>query len=342
MSLVRAELRRLFKRRLALWMLILVLGLFATVAVVMASTHYSPGPEALARAQASAAEEFEQQQEWIERDIAQCEEAAEAGDAGPRNWPDDCEQIHDWYASEEQMVDWFMPPTFEFREDFGSMITVFAVMMAMFAFTVGASFVGAEWRTGGMMNLLLWRPRRLSVLGGKLVALGGVLAGLTVLLGGLWTGGFWLIAMFRGVTDTMTSGAWQSVGLSGLRALALVLVAGVIGFSLASLGRHTAAALGTATAAVVVGIAGVSMVAGVVLELQFWQRWMWTTYLQAWLDGSVLITDWGGGCVGFDDDGSCVQPTLEIGWQLSGLGIAVVVALVLGAALWRMRRRDVT
>ena len=36
---------------------------------------------------------------------------------------------------------------------------------------IGASFVGAEWNSGGMMNLLLWRPQRLKVLSTKLAAL---------------------------------------------------------------------------------------------------------------------------------------------------------------------------
>ena len=39
----------------------------------------------------------------------------------------------------------------------------FAAILALVGFVIGASFVGAEWSTGGMMNLLLWRPKRLTV-----------------------------------------------------------------------------------------------------------------------------------------------------------------------------------
>ena len=61
------------------------------------------------------------------------------------------------------------------------MITTLAALLALVAFVIGASFVGAEWNSGGMMNLLLWRPQRLQVLGTKLAAL---LVGLTALTRG--------------------------------------------------------------------------------------------------------------------------------------------------------------
>jgi hypothetical protein len=65
-----------------------------------------------------------------------------------------------------------------------------------------------------------------------------------------WTGAFWTTASYRGSTANMTSGV--SFALTGLRGLALVLAAGVVGFALASLGRHTALALGDALGLAVV------------------------------------------------------------------------------------------
>jgi ABC-2 type transport system permease protein len=343
MSLLRAELRRLSKRRLAAWMLLLVLALLATVVAVTAATHYKPGPAAQAQAEAQAAEEFQRSQRWMEDDIAECERSQAAGEVDAEVfWPADCEEIRSWYASQEEMVEWYMPPAFEFRSNFPSMLQVLAALLALFAFTVGASFVGAEWRTGGMMNLLLWRPRRLTVLLGKLGALLTVLTGLTAVLAAVWTGAFWLVASFRGITDTMTSGAWQSIGLTGLRGLVLVLVAGVIGFALASIGRHTAMAMGTAIAAFVIGVAGVGMLAGGILQVRFFEAWLWTTYVGAWMDGSVELRDWMAPCDRLDEQGVCIVPTMEITWQVAGVGLLAVVALVLGAAMWQMRRRDVT
>jgi ABC-type transport system involved in multi-copper enzyme maturation permease subunit len=342
MSLVRAELRRLFKRRVTRGMLALVVALMAAVAVVTAVNHQKPGPAALAEAEAQAARQFEEQQRWIEQDIAACEEAQAAGDAEEMGWPEDCEEIRAWATPQAEMVEWFMPPTFEFREDFPEMILVFAGLLGLFSFFIGASFVGAEWRSGGMMNLLLWRPRRLQVLGAKLGALLGALLGLGIGFGALWVGAFWLVATFRGVTDTMTSGAWQSIGLTGLRGLTLALAAGAIGFGLASLGRHTAMAMGSAIAAFVVGVAGVSIIAGGMLQLRYWEAWLWTTYITAWMDKSVELVDWNAPCRVGGTAGECVQPTLEITWQTAGLGLAAVVAVVLATAAWHMRRRDVT
>jgi hypothetical protein len=337
MSVVHAELRRLAKRRLVRWMLAMVLALMATVAIVAAANHTKPGPAAVAQAEAAAAREFEAQQGWIEQDIAECERLQEAGEEA--EWyPEDCEEIRTWTTPEEEMVDWFMPQAFDFRESFPDMITVFTALLALFGFVVGASFVGAEWRSGGMMNLLLWRPRRLQVLGAKLAALLVPLVGLGVVLGAAWVGMFWLVATFRGITDTMTAGAWQSFGLTGLRGLALALVAGAIGFAVASIGRHTAAAMGTAIAGFVVGVAGIGIIAGGMLQMQFFERWLWTTYVYAWLDKKVTLTDWSAPC----SNPECIQPTYEITWQSSGIGIAAVLAVVLAAAMWQMRQRDVT
>jgi len=341
MSLFRAEFRRLGRRRLTSWMLALVLALMAVVAVVVAIEHQRPGPAATAAAEAAAEREYREQLVWMEQEIAACQQAQDEGTDQQFGWPEDCQEIRQWYPSQADLVQFNLPPAFEFRAGFGDMITVLVGLLAMAGFIVGASFVGAEWRSGGMMNLLLWRPRRLVVLGAKLLALLAALLGSGVLLGALWTGGFWLIARFRGITDTMTAGAWQSFGLAGLRGLALALVAGAIGFALASLGRHTAMAMGSAIAAFVVGVAGVGIIAGGMLQLPFWERWMWPTYLTAWLDTSVTLRDFTAPCEpGLGGD--CVPPTMEITWQQSGVGIAVVVALLLGAAMWQMRRRDVT
>lgn len=342
MSLVRAELRRLAKRRFTRWMLVLVVGLMATVAVTVAVTHQQPGPEVLAQAEAAAQREFEDQQRWMEEEIAECEQAQQSGDAEAADrWPADCEEIREWYPSVDEMAQWHLPPSFNFRGEFPGMISLLVGLLGLFGFIVGSSFVGAEWRTGGMMNLLLWRPRRLPVLGAKLTALLGTLSGLAVLLGAAWTGGLWLVASFRGITDTMTVGAWQSFGLTGLRGLALVLAAGTVGFALASIGRHTAAAMGVAIGAFVVGVVGVGMVAGAMLQIPFWEAGLWTTYLTAWLEKSVELTDWQA-CNNVVAVSECQPPTMEITWQVAGVGIAAVVALVLGAALWQLRRRDVT
>jgi hypothetical protein len=343
-SLIRAELRRLFLRRMAHWMLAGVLLVLALVLITSWLTNQQAGPDTLRQAEEMAQQDYEDQRRYFEEslpaEIGMCEQAKAAGGEEARFWPEDCQDLAGFGPSREDFrAEWYMRPTFEFRTAFGSMITVFSGLLAMFGFLVGASFVGAEWRSGGMMNLLLWRPRRPQVLGAKLAAVLGVLVGLGVLLGGWWTAGFWLVATYRGITATMTPGAWQSFALTGTRGLTVVLVAGALGFTLASLGRHTALAMGAAIAAFVVGVIGVS-IAVFSAGVRFPERWLWPTYVRAWMERSVTLENFES-CQ-FTPFGGCQPETMEITWQASGIGMAVLVAVLVGAAMWHMRRRDVT
>lgn len=342
MSLAHAELRRLYKRRIARWMLLAVVAVLAAIMVGTFVSNEKVDPDTIAAAEASAREAYEQELRWHEEHVEECREAEASGDAARSlDFTADCDEMAQW----EPQPEWFdpqfhLPPTFEFREKFGGMITALASILALLAFVVGASFVGAEWHTGGMMNLLLWSPRRLQLLGAKLGTLLGSLAALSVLLGAAWTGAFWFTASQRGVTETMTSGVWQSFGLAGLRGAGLVLAAGAVGFGLASLGRHTAMALGTAVAAFVVGVVGVGV--GVAAAgLPFVDRWLWPVYVWAWMEGEYVAFDYDA-CLSSPPRGVCESAEYVITWQHGGIMLGVVVLAVLGAAMWQMRRRDVT
>src|SRR5690606_8266356 len=180
MNLFRAEWRRLFKRRITVGTLLGVVVVLGLVAGGIANSNQKIGPEALAEAEAAAQAEYEEQLRWheetIDDQVAQCREEQAAAEAAgePSPWGEgfDCEMLREWVpVREDFQAEWYLPPTFSFRDGFESMIGVFAAILALFGFLVGASFVGAEWRSGGMMNLLLWQPRRLRVLGTKLTTL---------------------------------------------------------------------------------------------------------------------------------------------------------------------------
>jgi ABC-type transport system involved in multi-copper enzyme maturation permease subunit len=328
MSLARAERRRLVKRRFTRYMLLIVLGVLATVAITTFTNTEKVGPEQVAAAQREAEQQYQQQLQEYERFVATCQQD---------NRPD-CSQVT---APSRDQIDpaWFMPPSFVFRSDFESTISVFAAILALFAFAVGASYVGAEWHSGGMMNLLLWRPRRLTVLLTKLGTLLGGMVGLFLALGAAWTATFWGIATMRGNTDRMTSGVWQSLGLTGLRGLGLVLAAGVVGFALASIGRHTALALGTAVGLVVVGFVGLH-IALQLIGVRFLDRWLWPSYLQAWMEKRVKVFDYNS--CDYSALGGCQPGQYDITWQQSALVLGVAAVAVLGGAMWMMRRRDIT
>ncbi|MEU4398007.1 ABC transporter permease subunit [Micromonospora orduensis] len=338
MSLFRTELRRLTKRRFTRYMTLLGLLVLAAVVVGVFFTNQKIGADQLAKAERQADQQYQDQVRWSEQERSACEQAKKAGTASDGRYPDDCSVIT--APPREQIeAEWFLPSTFNFRETFDETLVPFAAILALVGFVVGASFVGAEWSTGGMMNLLLWRPKRLTVLLTKLAALlTGILA-VTLPAAVLWFAGFWAVATFRGSTEKMTSGAWQSFALTGLRGVALVLVLTTIGFALASLGRHTAMALGGVVALMVVGQFGLGILLSMA-SVKFAEAWLLPTYALAWMTKTVTLQNWDSCNATYY--GECKPETMDITWQQSSVLFSIGVVVILGAALWAMRRRDIS
>ncbi|NYF55611.1 ABC transporter permease subunit [Micromonospora purpureochromogenes] len=338
MSLYRTELRRLTKRRFTRWMTLAgVLVLLAVLAGVFLTNH-KIGPAERARAERQAEQQYQEQVRWAEQEKAACVQAQAAGTPKDGRFPPDCEMISP-PPQDAFQAQWFLPSTFDFRKTFDETLVPFTAILALVGFVVGASFVGAEWSTGGMMNLLLWRPKRLTVLLTKLAALLTGLLTLALTSAVVWTVGFWLVGTFRGTTAKTTSGAWQSFALTGLRGLLLVLTAATIGFALASLGRHTAMALGGAIALAVVGQFGVGILLSMA-NVKFVEAWLLPTYALAWMQKKVTLEDWDSCQATYF--GECKPDTLTVTWQQSSVLLAVGLTVILGAALWTMRRRDIS
>ncbi|RAO10239.1 ABC transporter permease subunit [Micromonospora noduli] len=338
MSLFRTELRRLSKRRFTRYMTLLGLLVLAAVVVGVFFTNQKIDAGQLAQAERQADQQYQEQMRWSEQERAACEQAKTAGTATDGRYPDDCSVITP-PPREEIKAEWFLPSTFDFKETFAETLIPFAAILALVGFVIGASFVGAEWSTGGMMNLLLWRPKRLTVLLTKLAALlTGILA-VTLPAAVLWFAGFWAVANFRGSTEKMTSGTWQSFMLTGVRGVVLVLVLTTIGFALASLGRHTAMALGGVVAVMVVGQFGLGILLSMA-SVRFAEAWLLPTYVLAWMTKTVTLQDWNSCNATYY--GECKPATMDITWQQSSILLSVGVVVILGAALWAMRRRDIS
>jgi ABC-2 type transport system permease protein len=331
-SLYRAETRRLTKRRFTRYSVLLVLIVLGLIAGGVAFTNHKATPAAVAAAQAEADRDFQESVRLSEQEKQRCAER-------PADYPEGCDAL--WTPAPEQyQAANYMASQFDFRDSFPAMLVTVAALLALVAFIIGASFVGAEWNSGGMMNLLLWRPQRLRVLSTKLAALLVWLTGLSVAVGAAWTGAFWLIASSRGTTARMTSGAWQSIGLMGLRGLGLVLAVGAIGFGIASIGRHTAAALGAAIGVIVVFQFGL----GVVLQLaqaRFADLYLLPTWIAAWMFKSFEVTDYNAPCE-FTATTGCEPPTYTLTWQASGGMFLALSIIIVGAAMWTIRKRDIT
>jgi hypothetical protein len=338
-NLFKAETRRLVKRRFSRYFVLAAILILGAVAVGMFISNQKPTPAVVAQAQADADQFYQEQARFAANDKKQCESLN--ADQVKTQYGDNfaCDQITAPQRDDFKTED-FLPSQFHFREKFPDMVITLAAILAMAAFVIGASFVGAEWNSGGMMNLLLWRPRRLQVLSTKLAALLVALTGLTVAFSVAWTGLFWVIATMRGTTEKMSSGVWQSIGLMELRGLVLVLAAGMIGFGLASIGRHTAMALGTAIGVIVVFQFGLAVVLEMA-KVRFAEAYLLPFWGVAWMRKEWKVFDYNAPCE-YSAANGCETPWMMITWPMAGIVMAAVVGLVTAAAMWTIRKRDIT
>lgn len=237
-ALLRAEWRRLFTRRVTTVMMAVTILMLTLAGLAVAAHSHPHTPATLAHAQAFIADQRAQ-------NLDQCLADARSGTAGPDGEPAptdaQCQRQAELF---QPSVEEFQGYQFTFSRDMSTMLVLLGGLLALFGFVVGASFIGVEWSSGGMATVLVWRPRRVRLLAGKLVAL--LLGVLT--LGALssiaFTGAMWAVARTRGGTGDLSRGLLTSLALRDARVLALTLACAAAGFAVASYGRHTAAALG--------------------------------------------------------------------------------------------------
>jgi ABC-2 type transport system permease protein len=342
-SLARAEATRFTSRRFIRVMTVLIFIIFAIVAISIAANTEPITAADRAYAEQQVQYQKEQQKQWAEQEYQRCLTAVELGDGSfPPGY--DCDEVRQKMAYGGPSAEQFLPTQFEFEDEIPESLMIAAAILCLFGFVVAASFVGAEWTSGGMVNLLLWRPRRLVVHTAKLgTALGGILV-ISVVYLGVWVGTLWLIAVTRGDPSGMGAGEWGSLGLTTLRALVLVLAASAVGFALASLGRHTAAALGIGVGYALVAELGALLL----LDLTgsyFPERYRLSTYLAAWMLKEIRLYDYTAICapstVGGADVVSCEPNRLVIDLPLAGTVLGLVVAAIVALSYLSMHRRDV-
>jgi hypothetical protein len=332
-NLVRAELERLAARRFVQLMLALLVLAFTVTAVTTLVGSHRPSPDEIVAAQQTAAQE----RQALEETFQQCL-AVVRGTLPPeaaQEYPEDCSGFDPGRRDRLPVAADHLQDVFTFADQARPLLYFLIAFLVLFGFLVGASYIGADLATGGVVNLLIWRPRRLAVLGAKLGTLLGVLTLLSVLASAAYLGAFWLIGQTAGLPGATGAAFWAALGLTWLRGLVLALLAATAGFAIATLGRRTAAALGAVTAYAVVWELG----ARVVFEVTSVPRgedWMLSTYLDAWLTGQARLSDPTAcqGVTGYCDGG------YQISWAL---GLAVLLALVgtlTVAAFAAFRRRD--
>ncbi|WP_434743107.1 ABC transporter permease subunit [Micromonospora sp. SH-82] len=333
MNLVRAELERLGSRRFVQLMLVLLLlALGITTATTLAGSH-RPSVTEVQNARAAAAQEIRGMELEYERCVAQLQGQRPADDFGTDKYPTTCSPYDPGQFDRLPIATDYLDGVFVFAHEAEPLLYFLIAYLVLFGFLVGASFIGADLNSGGVVNLLLWRPRRLTVLATKLGTLLGALLLLSVVASAVYLGAFWTIGQLAGLPGTVDGEFWRSLGLLYGRGVVLALIAGATGFALATLGRHTSAALGTVAAYAVVWELGARLVMEIV-GVERVDQLMLTSHVGAWLNGRVEFWDGADcgphGCVGSYEITS--GPALVVLLGVAGVLCAAAFAL--------FRRRD--
>lgn len=300
-ALIVTEMRRLLARRLFKGLTIIVLAALS-IAGVAAFIASEDSPQAIAQARAERTAEIQQ---CVTRTTALTGTAVDDYPALARTDPQ--------AFCEEQV--WSNDPRFSFR-DFKWMLSVFAMPLLILAWLVGASFVGAEWHHRTVTTLLTWEPRRVRVMAAKVIAVAGVGFVWIMVLQAMIAASFFPAAQFEGSTQGVDAAWWGDLSLTMLRTGGIATVAALMGLSLATIGRNTAAALG-------VGFVHLAVIEGLIRA--FRPSWM------DWLVGENL------GLALFGSDGPPLGHSETAAWLLL---TAYTVCLVTIATMI-FRRRDI-
>lgn len=251
--LFAAEIRRLLARRLFIVLTALILvGL--SVAGVASFIASDDSAEAIAASRAERAAE-------IEGCVAHTRSSI---DAGAKNYPPLAHEDPTAYC-EEQV--WVADPRFAYR-DLNWILASFGVPILAMTWLIGASAVGAEWHNRTMTTLLTWEPRRVRVLAAKALAAMVLVFVWAILMQAAIAGAFYPTAEFEGTMAGIDAGWWGDLGLQSLRFAGISVVAALLGLSLATVGRNTAAALG-------VGVVHLAVVENLIRAFRpSWSNWL--------------------------------------------------------------------
>ncbi len=248
-TLITVELRRLFSRRLFKVLTALVVAAFAVIGTISFVTS-DDSPERVAQAQAQH-----------KADIANCMERAEvAASQEPAPEVQDIEQLcrDENYGSD---------PRFRYA-DMPWIVGTLSVPLMMLGWLLGASFIGAEWKDRTITTTLTWERRRVRVLAAKAIALSIVAFGWVLLLQAFFIGAMYPAGALEGSMAGVDGQWWMDTWMLVLRSAGLAAMAGLFGFSLAAIGRNTAAALG-------IGFVYLAVIEGMVRGFKpSWAGWL--------------------------------------------------------------------
>ncbi|WP_433267468.1 ABC transporter permease subunit [Micromonospora vinacea] len=334
MNLVRAELERLSARRFVQLMVVLLALAFAVTAATTLAGSHKPTASEMNSARKQAAEA----RQSMETTHQEC--LARLKDRSPTDTSEyfaDCADVDPIRQDRLPIPADYLPGVFNFAEQAEPLLYFLIAFLVLFGFLVGASYIGADLTSGGVVNLLLWRPRRLTVLAAKLGTLLGAVLVLALLASVAYLATFWVIGQTAGLPGRLDNDFWSSLGAVHGRGLVLVLLASAMGFAIATLGRHTSAALGAVAAYAVVWELGGRLVLEIV-DARRPDQLMLSSYIGAWLSGESRFFD-PRLCTGSAGTGYC-EGFYSLNWPTALAVLLVLTGGLTAAAFAVFRRRD--
>lgn len=174
--LTKAEFGRLFGRRFVRVLPILAVLGFLIAMIVTFWTHARVSAADLAQATQARDRQIIQ----IKQGVAECSQGLSPSDAAQqcRSVPSAADFPPDQFLNNHP----FEPARVS---DYALVV---GVAVALLAFLVGATFVGAEWSSKNMIAWLMWEPRRMRLMAAKLLALLSFPLAVSVLAQAAWFG----------------------------------------------------------------------------------------------------------------------------------------------------------
>lgn len=312
--LIGAELNRWFSRRMV-WVVLLAGAVLAVL--VVAGAAYSARPMS-APELSYAEQQYTEMKQEADRESQQC--IRDGGTA------EDCTA---WVPQRADFVR--EPPPYAALA--GGMGQAGTLIAAYAALLLGASFMGAEFKTGNLGTWLTYVPSRIPVLASKAIAtvIGTALLGVVV-IGILQAGAAGIVLVWSGTGALHPApDAWAMIG----RGFVLVVFAGLIGFGLAALLGSTAGPVG-----VLLGVMVLQWAAGLMALLLGSAHWLPAALpdpnVQAFLNGSTSIP--------YQErlaNGELVERSFELGLGQASVYLGGLGALVIGIATWRFAKREI-
>jgi len=202
---------------------------------------------------------------------------------------------------------------------------IFGPLIPIMAFVLGASFIGADLKSGMLEHILTWEPRRGRLLAARLVAGAIVTTIVVAVLYAFLTAALYVLALLRDGTDGVDQDWWLGVA-SGMGRACLV------GMALFGIGLALATIMNSSVGAIVSFVIYSFVVEGVLGLLP--EVWRWLPLANA---GSFS------GATGVPKDPfNPFSEELYHGYWWAGLILAGYVVAFLIPAILVFRRRDIS